>query len=221
MEDLMYEGLLHNSSLVNQDIFLGGVETSTTVIEWAMSEMVKHPKILETAQEEVRRVLKGEEKIDVKKMDELSYVNLVIKETLRYHIPGPFIPRETRESVEICGYTIPAKTQILINTWAIARDPSHWNHPEMFCPERFENTCLDFKGNDFEFLPFGSGRRICPGMQYGLSAVQLVLAKLLYHFDWKLPNGANPQDLDMSGSFGLGVRRTHNLWLVPQTVIPF
>lgn len=217
----MYEQLLHNNTPVNQDIFLGGVETSTTVIEWAMSEMVKHPKILEKAQAEVRGVLSGKEKIDLKSMDDLSYLNLVIKETLRFHIPGPFIPRETRESVEICGYKIPAKTQVLINARAIARDPSCWTQPEIFCPERFLNSFLDYKGTNFEFIPFGAGRRICPGMLYGISAVELVLAKLLYHFDWKVPNGGKPEDLDMSETFGLGVRRTNNLCLIPNTFVSF
>ncbi|KAH0714272.1 hypothetical protein KY284_007177 [Solanum tuberosum] len=116
--------------------------------------------------------------------------NPIVKETLRLHPPIPLsVPRECREETDINGYTIPVKTKVLINVWALGRDPKYWDDTESFKPERFDQCSVDFNGNNFEFLPFGSGRRVCPGISFGLANTYLPLAQLLYHFDWKLPQG--------------------------------
>ncbi|MFQ6621470.1 hypothetical protein Gotur_002210, partial [Gossypium turneri] len=144
------------------------------------------------------------------------YLKLVIKETLRLHPPLPLlIPRENSERCEINGYEIPAKTRVIVNAWAIGRDSNCWNEAERFYPERFIDGSVDYKGANFEFIPFGAGRRICPGMSYGMAVVQLSLAKLLSHFDWKLPNGMKNEDLDMTEAFGASVRRRSELYLIP------
>ncbi|KAF3438708.1 hypothetical protein FNV43_RR21472 [Rhamnella rubrinervis] len=115
----------------------------------------------------------------------------VIKENLRLHPPGALlVPRETSTNVEMGGYHIPAKALVFVNAWAIQRDPSLWGRPEEFMPERFENSSVDFKGQDFEYIPFGVGRRGCPGMAFGLASTEYVIANLLYWFDWMLPGGA-------------------------------
>ncbi|GKV19425.1 hypothetical protein SLEP1_g29686 [Rubroshorea leprosula] len=125
------------------------------------------------------------------------------------------LDEEAQEKCEINGYEIPFKSKVLINGWAIGRDPSLWNDAERFYPERFLGISIDFKGTNFEYIPFGAGRRMCPGMASGLVSVEFILALLLYHFDWKLPNGIHHQDLDMSESFGVTAQRKYDLFAIP------
>ncbi|CAI0455996.1 unnamed protein product [Linum tenue] len=198
------------------DMFLAGSDTWTITVEWAMSELMKHPRVMEKAQREVRKVFNGKGSID-----RLQYLQLVLKETLRLHPPGPLaIPRESKETVMVNGYKILAKTRVFVNLWAINRDPHHWTQPEVFEPERFLNSSVDFRGTDFHYLPFGAGRRMCPGMHYGLALAYLSLANLIYHFDWKLPHQMKPEDLDMSERFGIEVKRQKNLILIPAPYHP-
>ncbi|KAE8725452.1 putative Cytochrome P450 71D10 [Hibiscus syriacus] len=198
------------------DVFSGGSETSSTIVDWAMSEMMRNPRVLQKAQNEVRSVCNGKGDVDEANIEELKYLALVIKETLRLHPSFPLlVPRESREDCEINGYGIPAKTRVIINAWAIARDPKYWIEPETFYPERFLNSSSDYKGTNLEFIPFGAGRRMCPGILYALPNIELPLAKLLYHFDWKLPNGMGYENLDMTEAFGVAVRRKENLILIP------
>ncbi|XP_049379017.1 premnaspirodiene oxygenase-like [Solanum stenotomum] len=204
-----------NIKAVILDIFLAGTETSFTVIIWAFTEMMRNPHIMAKAQSEVRRVFKGKKNYDEEDVEKLTYLNLVIKETLRLHAPVPLLaPKECREETVIDGYTIPLNTRVLVNAWAIGRDPESWDDPDNFIPERFEKSSVDFTGNHFEFIPFGAGRRICPGVVFGLANVGLPLAQLLYHFDWKLPNGTNPNDLDMTETHGLSAARQKDLYLI-------
>ncbi|GMP65091.1 hypothetical protein CsSME_00026048 [Camellia sinensis var. sinensis] len=205
------------------DIFSAGSETSATTVDWAMSEMMKNPRIMRKAQAEVRQVFNGKGKVDETGIQELNYLKLVIKETLRLHPALPLLlPRECGERCEINGYEIPVKTKVIINAWAIGRDPNYWSDPECFRPERFFDSSIDFKGNNFEFIPFGAGRRICPGMAFGLASVEMPLAQFLYHFDWKLPSGMNQEELDMTEAFAVTVRRKEdlNLIAVPYKPIP-
>src|ERR1044072_2531702 len=148
-----------------QETFGAGTDTSATTIEWAMSELMKNPRVREKVQAEIREAFKGKKTIDETFLHELSYFKSVIKETMRLHPPIPLLlPRECREPCMIGGYEIPVKTKVIINAWAIGRDPNHWFDAEKFIPERFDDKSLDFKGNNFEFTPFGAGRKMCPGM---------------------------------------------------------
>ncbi|MCE0482204.1 hypothetical protein HAX54_040705 [Datura stramonium] len=204
-----------NVKAVIVDLFTAGTETSSTTIVWAMAEMMKNPIILAKAQAEVREAFRNKETFDTNDVEELRYLKLVIKETMRFHAPIPLlIPRECREETDINGYTIPVKTKVMINVWALGRDPKYWDDAESFKPERFEQSSMDFTGNNFEFLPFGGGRRICPGISFGLANVYLPLAQLLYHFDWKLPTGMKPKDLDLSESDGITAARKDDLYLI-------
>lgn len=187
-----------------QDIFAAGSETSATTVEWAMSELLKNPKLMKKAQNEVRRVF-GENitSLNEEKIQELKFLRLIVKETLRLHPPALLILRQSRENCVINGYEIAAKAKVLVNAWAIQRDPFYWKDAEEFYPERFSENSMDFRGKNFEYIPFGAGRRICPGILFGIHGIELPLASLLYHFDWKLPNGMKFEDLEMTESFGL------------------
>lgn len=199
-----------------QDIFTAGSDTAATTINWAMAEMMKDPRVLKKAQAEVREIFHKRGKVGETCMDELKYLRAIIKEVLRLHPPGPLlIPRECAQACEINGYHIPAKSKVIVNAWAIATDPKYWTEPERFYPERFIDSSIDFKGTNFEYIPFGAGRRICPGMNYGVANIEWILALLLYHFDWILPNGMKNEDLDMTELFGASVIRKDDLNLIP------
>ncbi|KAL8262714.1 hypothetical protein R6Q59_024063 [Mikania micrantha] len=201
-----------NIKAVILDMFAAGSDTSAVTTEWVMSELMKNPRVMKKLQHEVRHALKGKTTIHESDIQQLDYLKLVIKETLRLHPPGPLLlPRECRENCEIGGYHISPKTRVVINSWMIGRDPDYWINPEKFIPERFSESSLSMTGTDFEYLPFGSGRRMCPGMTLGLANIELPLVKLLYHFDWQLPKGEN---IDMSESFGATLKRKNNLFLV-------
>nr|CAD1817769.1 unnamed protein product [Ananas comosus var. bracteatus] len=210
-----------NVKAVMLDIFAGGTETSSTLIEWTMSELIKSPNIMAKAQQEVRKAFKEKSNIEEHDISELSYLQLVIKETLRLHPPIPLLlPRICKETCNIQGYTISAGTRIIINAWALGRDPKYWEDPEKFMPERFEGSSVDYKGSNFEFLPFGAGRRICPGINFGLATVEFGVAQLLFHFDWKLPGDKKIEDLDMTETFGASAARKEQLHLIAVPRIP-
>lgn len=197
---------------------IAGSETASSVLVWAMAELMKNPRVMKRAQMEMRQTLKGKAEVTESDIRELDYLKLVIKETLRLHTPLPLlVPRECQETCEILGYVIPKKTRVAVNVWAIGRDPKFWEDAEEFKPERFEEgsstTRVDYKGTNFELLPFGSGRRMCPGMSFGIANVELPLAQLLYHFDWRLPDGIKPESLDMTESFGITARKASDLYL--------
>ncbi|KAI0497693.1 hypothetical protein KFK09_020926 [Dendrobium nobile] len=214
-----------NIKAVINDILLAGSEAMATTLEWAISELVRNPKIMKKAQREVREVfgydmtkIIGDEEWMSNK---LSYLQLVIKETLRLHTPAPLlVPRENKEKCKVMGYDIPLKTMVIVNAWAIARDPMYWDKPEVFWPERFEENDIDMKGAHFEMIPFGAGRRICPGMHFGLATIEMALAHLLYYFDWEYP-AKNGEELDMSEAFGIAIRRKTPLCLFATPSIPF
>ncbi|CAL2255201.1 unnamed protein product [Prunus armeniaca] len=199
-----------------QDIFAAGSETSSTAVDWAIAEMIKNPRIMNMAQNEVREVFNRKGQVDETCIREMKYLNLVIKETLRLNPPGPLlVPRECREKCEIDGYEIPVKSRVIVNAWAIGRDPNYWNEPESFNPDGFLDSSIDYKGTNFEYIPFGAGRRMCPGVSFGLANVELPLALLLYHFDWKLPSGMKHEYLDTTEAFGGAAKRKEDLHLIP------
>ncbi|MED6122225.1 hypothetical protein PIB30_037820 [Stylosanthes scabra] len=202
---------------VVQDMFVAGSETSSAVVDWAMAEMIKKPKVMKAAQSEVRKVYGNKGYVDESELHQLTYLKCVIKETLRLHPSLPLAPRSTRETCQIMGYHIPANCNILINVWAIGRDPRYWVDAENFMPERFLDSSIDYRGTNFELIPFGGGRRMCPGIAFATPNMELPLAKLLYHFDWKFPHGMNNEELDMTELFGMTVRRKNDLCLIPIT----
>lgn len=186
-----------------------------------MSELIKNPDIMAKAQAEVRQAASVNNRLDEFALLELNYLKLVIKETLRMHPPAPLLlPRLCKEAGQLLGYTIPSDTIIVVNAWALGRDEEYWHDAEEFKPERFQNSTIDFKGNNFELLPFGAGRRSCPGIGFGTAVVEIALAKLLLHFDWILPDGMRPEDLDMMEEFGAVTARKKPLYVVPVLRVP-
>ncbi|KAJ7956150.1 Cytochrome P450 [Quillaja saponaria] len=201
----------------DQDMFVGGSDTTSTALEWAFAELMKSPVAMKKAQEEIRRVLGIKSKVEKNDINQMKYLKCVLKETLSLHPPFPLLfPREILSGVKFGGYDIPQKTRVLINSWAIQKDPEIWTRSEEFLPERFKNSQVDFKGQDFEFIPFGAGRRGCPGIIFGIPTAEYVMATLLYWFDWELPKTSKAIEiLDMSEVYGINVHKKVPLLLVP------
>ncbi|KAK6118955.1 hypothetical protein DH2020_047293 [Rehmannia glutinosa] len=208
-----------NIKAVLMNIFVGAVDTSAVSIIWTMTALMKAPKVKEKVQAEIRNLIGKKGKVEEDDLPKLPYLKLVIKESLRLYPPAPLVPRETMERCILEGYEIQPKTVVYINTWAIASDPEYWENPHEFLPERFFNSDIDVKGQDFEVIPFGSGRRMCPGMFMGLTNVELTVANLLYSFDWELPTGIREEDVDTDVLPGIAMHKKNPLLLVPKKYI--
>ncbi|KAF5200877.1 Cytochrome p450 [Thalictrum thalictroides] len=217
----MYLRCSNLGTSLNQDLIAGGTESSAVTVEWAISELLKHPTIFNKATEELDRVIGRERWVEEKDMPKLPYIEAIMKETMRLHPVAPMlVPRRTREDCKIAGYDIPAGTLALVSVWSIGRDPALWENPEAFNPERFIGKSIDVKGNDFELLPFGAGRRMCPGYTLGLKVIQSTLANLLHGFSWRLPENKKPEDLNMEEIFGLSTPKKYPLEAVAEPRLP-
>ncbi|CAA2982704.1 cytochrome P450 71A6-like [Olea europaea subsp. europaea] len=184
-------------------MFGAGTDTTYTTLEWTMSELLKHPKIMEKLQNEVRLVAGSKLEITEEDLEknEMPYLKAVIKESLRLHPPLPLLlPRELTHDTTLMGYEVAAGTRVMINAWAIGRDPILWENPEEFHPERFLDSGIEFKGFNFEFIPFGVGRRGCPGITFAMGVDELALAKLMHKFNFTTKNF-----LDMTETPGTAV----------------
>lgn len=185
------------------DMFVAGTHTNHVTMEWTFTELLRNPRIMKRLQEEVRRIVGAKEFVSEEDLEKMSYLKLVIKESFRFHPATPLpAPRELIKDVKLNGYDIAKGTQVFFNAWAIARDPRYWEEPEKFIPERFLNSSIDFKGQHFELLPFGGGRRGCPAISFSIAGIELALANLVYRFDWSLPNGEKSELIDISESTG-------------------
>ncbi|PIN08168.1 Cytochrome P450 CYP2 subfamily [Handroanthus impetiginosus] len=199
------------------DIFIAATDTSAATVIWTMTALMKNPTIMEKLQNEIREAIGEQGNVNESDLPKLSYLKAVIKEVLRLYPPTPLsLPRETLENCTVEGYLIPARTLVYINAWAIARDPEYWERPEEFVPERFLNTSVDIIGQDFQVIPFGGGRRRCPGIWMGLATVELAVANLLYSFDWEMPYGMKKEDIDTQVLPGLTMHKKNPLFLVPK-----
>ncbi|KAM7273419.1 hypothetical protein ACFE04_028083 [Oxalis oulophora] len=196
------------------DMFLGGTDTTASTLEWAMAQMVKNPRVMKKVQDEIRGLVGKKSKIEETDIDRMVYLKCIVKESLRIHAPVLITRQSSTNTVKLAGYDIPPKTTILINAWAIQRDPSLWDRPEEFIPERFiDDHSVDFRGNNSQLIPFGGGRRGCPGISFAVAEIEFVLANLIHWFDWELPEGE--KELDMSEAYKLTIRKKVPLRLVP------
>lgn len=201
-------------------MFGAGTETSACTIEWALAELINHPDMMERARQEIDSVVGKSRLVEESDIPNLPYVQSIVKETMRLHPTGPLIVRQSTEDCNVDGYHIPARTSVFVNVWAIGRDPKYWESPLEFKPERFLNeegqSMLDLKGQNFELLSFGAGRRSCPGASLALQIIYTTLAGMLQCFEWKVgEEGNNNGTIDMEEGPGMALPRANPLICTP------
>ncbi|XP_044474822.1 geraniol 8-hydroxylase-like [Mangifera indica] len=198
------------------DLFLAGTDTTSNTLEWAMAELLRSPEALSKARLELEQTIGKGNPVEESDILQLPYLQAIIKETLRLHPPAPFlIPRKSSIEMEINGFTIPKDAQVLVNAWAIGRNENIWDNPNAFLPERFLESNIDVKGRNFELIPFGGGRRMCPGLPLAIRMLHLMLGSLLHAFDWKLEDGNTPEEMDMEDKFGITLQKAKPLHAIP------
>nr|XP_043605852.1 cytochrome P450 93A2-like [Erigeron canadensis] len=199
------------------DIFLAAIDTSAATMEWGLSQLINHPDIMKKAREEIHQVVGENRLLQESDIPNLPYLQVIVKETLRLHPAVPVFIRKSTEDVMVAGYHIPEETLVFINVWALGRDPNHWESPHEFRPERFQGkeNELDVRGQHFHILPFGSGRRMCPGISLAHFIVHTTLGTMIQCFDWKAGKDGNLQSVDMEEGYGLTLTRANHLVCVP------
>ncbi|XP_071715564.1 cytochrome P450 Tp4149-like [Rutidosis leptorrhynchoides] len=190
------------------DVFVGGIDTTSKSTEWVICELIRHPRVMKKLQHEITETVQGRSMVAEEDLEKMHYLKAIIKKSMRLHMPAPLLaPRISTQDVKLMGYDISAGTQVIINSWAIARDPNFWEEPEEFRPERFVESSISYKGVNYGWLVFGGGRRICPGIQFAGVGMELAIANIVYKFNLALPKGLKPEDLDMSEKFSISVGR--------------
>lgn len=192
---------------------MGGTDTTSSTVEFAIAEMMNKPEVMMKAQQELDTVVGRNRAIEESHTNKLPYLNAIMKEVLRMHPVLPLmVPHCPSKPCVVAGYVVPKGARVFVNVWAIHRDPASWKNPTQFIPERFLNSKGDYSGNDFSYLPFGSGRRSCAGIAMAERIVMFSLASLVHSFDWKLPEGGS---LDLSEKFGIVLKKRVPLVAVP------
>ncbi|XP_021768401.1 cytochrome P450 76C2-like [Chenopodium quinoa] len=206
--------MTHVKSLL-MDMVVGGTDTTSNTVELAMAEIMNKPEVLKKIQQELDTVVGRDSIVEEHHIYKLPYLQAVMKEALRLHPVLPLlVPHSPSESCIVGGYTIPKGSRVFINVWAIHRDPTIWTDPSKFDPERFLSAKIDFRGNDdFNFLPFSSGRRICAGIGMAEKMVLFSLASMLHSFNWKLPEG---EQLNIQEKFGIVMSLRKPLLAIPE-----
>ncbi|KAG5406802.1 hypothetical protein IGI04_012921 [Brassica rapa subsp. trilocularis] len=204
------------------DMFIGGTATTSSLLEWTLTELVRHPECVKKLRDEICSVSAHNSYVNEDDVEKMNYLNAIVKETLRLHPPlSIIVPRLLSEDVRLRGYDIAAGTQVMINAWAIQRDKATWGpDAEKFKPERHLNSSLDFQGQDYKFIPFGSGRRLCPGIRLALVLVEVTVANLVKRFDWRVQVGPYGVDkLDLAEAAGIEACRKYPLIVFPTSVV--
>lgn len=167
-------------------------------------ELVRHPHLIEKARDELDKVIGRERWVKENDYLKLPVMEAIIKETMRIHPLATLLaPHYATEDCNVAGYDVSKGTTVLINIWSIGRNPKYWCSPQEFLPERFLDKDIDITGQNFALIPFGSGRRRCPGYQLGMKMTRSILANLLHGFHWKLLPGMNPEEICMEEAYGL------------------
>lgn len=205
-----------------QELLTGGTDTSATTIEWAITELLKQPHLIEKATEELDRVIGKERWVEEDDYSKLPFLEAIIKETMRIHPLATLLaPHYAIDDCNVAGYNVSKGTTVLINVWSIGRNPKYWDSPEEFLPERFlEKKDIDVDGQNFALIPFGSGRRMCPGYKLGLKVVRSILANLLHGFNWKLLPGVKPEEIYTEELYGLATRPKNSLSMMVAPRLP-
>ncbi|KAF8023164.1 hypothetical protein BT93_F0612 [Corymbia citriodora subsp. variegata] len=179
-------------------ILAAGTDTSTVTIEWAMSLLLNHPDVMKKAQAELDNIVGRNRLVDEADIHKLPYLQNIVNEVLRLFPPAPLlVPHESAKDCIVGGFDVPRGTMILVNAWAIQRDPKVWDHPTSFKPERYEGLEGD---HAYRLLPFGMGRRSCPGAGLANRVVSLALAALIQCFKWEL---VGEELVDLSEGMGI------------------
>ncbi|XP_059068596.1 cytochrome P450 750A1-like [Cryptomeria japonica] len=200
------------------NVFAGGMETMSTTMEWTMSSLIQNPHVLKKLQAEVEAIVGKERVVQESELKGMEYLLCVVNETVRLYPAVPLlIPHESTEDCIIDGYFIPKKSRAFVNGWALGRDPKVWKDPLEFKPERFMGRDIDFiKGKEyFDVVPFGAGRRACPGISMSFSMMTFTIAQLVHCFDWRVEG-----ELDMSECNGASLPRKHDILAIPSLRVP-
>lgn len=210
----------HQITIFLMEMFIAGTETTSATIEWAMCELFQNPESMKKIKAELDRVVGVNKLLEESDIDNLPYLQATVEETLRLHAIAPLtLRRKAIQDTNFMGFNIPKDTQVLVNAWAIGRDEDKWEDALSFKPERFLETSIGYKGQNFEFIPFGAGRRICPGLPLAHRMLPLILGSLLHHFDWKLCDSACGEiKIDMRETMGLTARKLVPLRAVPKRI---
>ncbi|CAN6167147.1 unnamed protein product [Urochloa humidicola] len=204
------------------DLFAAGTDTNAITVEWTMAELLRHPAAMSKVRAELRDALGSKPYLDESDIDRLPYLRAVVMESMRLHPPSPMLMPHAAMAggAEVGGYPVPAGTKVIVNLWAVMRDPAVWPDPEAFSPERFAGCGeAEFRGKDrLEFMPFGAGRRTCPGTPMATRVVTLLLASVLHALEWRLPEGMQPEDVDVRDRFGTSLNMVTPLRAVPVPV---
>lgn len=190
---------------VTLEMFFAGAESTIGALEWAVAELLHQPRFMQQLQEELDTVIGASRMAQESDIPNLKFLKAVVNETFRLHPIAPLLlPHSNSMPTQLGGYDIPANSHVMVNVWSISRDPSLWEDPITFNPNRFMTMDkeINYKGQDFQLLPFGAGRRKCPGMHSAALMVHITLARLVHGFSWSLPEGMTPDDMDMSETSG-------------------
>lgn len=203
-------------NIIIMEVFIAGSETTSGTTEWAMVELLTNPLAMSKLKNELNEVVGRGKKFQEADIDNLKYLQAVVKETLRLHPPIPLlVPRRATQDTNFMGYDIPKNTQVFVNVSAIGRDPECWDDPNSFKPERFLNSNIEFKGNHFELLPFGAGRRICAGIPLAYRMLHLILGSLVHEFDWDVHSSLSDKIRDTKERMGVVVRKIEPMIAIP------
>ncbi|WOH05428.1 hypothetical protein DCAR_0624844 [Daucus carota subsp. sativus] len=194
------------------DLFVAGTETTSSTVEWAMAEVLKKSEtVLARAKAELNQVIGKGKIVEEADISKLTYLQCIVKESARLHPPVPFLlPRQVTEDVEL----------MLVNVWSFGRDPALWENPLSFQPERFTDSKVDVYGHDLELIPFGAGRRKCPGLPLAMRMVPIMVGSLINCFDWELEGDIAAGELDMEDKFGITLAKLHPLRALATLVVP-
>ncbi|EYU45168.1 hypothetical protein MIMGU_mgv1a023853mg [Erythranthe guttata] len=199
------------------ELLIGATDSTTITTVWLIVELIKNPEMLSKVREEIAQAVEGDELNESLLSNNCNYFQACIKETLRLHVPAPLlVPHRAIETCKVNNYTIPKNSMVLVNSWGIARDPKYWEDATIFKPERFLDSNIGYRGTHFEYLPFGTGLRMCPGSAVAFKNIQMLVGSLLHYFDWSLPNGDDPISIDMSETYLTTLKKEKPLLLVPK-----
>ncbi|XP_049369172.1 cytochrome P450 71A1-like [Solanum verrucosum] len=210
----------HMMGLIN-NLLAGGTDTAAATIEWTFQELLRRPNIIDKARQELDRAIGKERWVEEEDFSKLPYIDAIIKESFRLHPLCTLLPPHySIEDCNVAGYDIPKGTTVFVNAWSLGRNPEYWDRAEEFIPERFIENNIDMKGQNFALLPFGSGRRRCPGYSLGMKVVRTTMANLLHGFNWKLAGDMRPVDISMEEIYGLTTHPKKPISLIMEPRLP-